>query len=237
MPIKSCHVSTTASIRCVPAASKPPPALFGHPTRLPSVMHAPIAADDELLEATKVGSEDRVLIIGSSSVDLLCASVRRGCRSAMGVAVSPRHPEPVEVVLAPPGCLDPRSCDDRASRIPRLGQKCEVRPSSVGNTRKHDRRHGCAPRARSSQRRLRRHTSARTDSGRTVGDVLLGTTQDDALTGEPRGRAPMHQALSGLHGSIPALVTPFRSADGELDEAALARLAKRAVAHGTARRA
>jgi len=35
-----------------------------------------------------------------------------------------------------------------------------------------------------------------------------------------------------LHGSIPALVTPFRPGDGELDESALARLAERAVSRG-----
>jgi 4-hydroxy-tetrahydrodipicolinate synthase len=35
-----------------------------------------------------------------------------------------------------------------------------------------------------------------------------------------------------LRGSIPALVTPFRAGDGELDEPALARLAARAVSRG-----
>jgi 4-hydroxy-tetrahydrodipicolinate synthase len=39
-------------------------------------------------------------------------------------------------------------------------------------------------------------------------------------------------SLDALHGSIPALVTPFRSDDLALDEAALARLAERAVARG-----
>ncbi|WP_233553279.1 4-hydroxy-tetrahydrodipicolinate synthase [Teichococcus wenyumeiae] len=35
-----------------------------------------------------------------------------------------------------------------------------------------------------------------------------------------------------LRGSIPALVTPFRAGDGDLDETALGRLAERAVNHG-----
>jgi 4-hydroxy-tetrahydrodipicolinate synthase len=40
-----------------------------------------------------------------------------------------------------------------------------------------------------------------------------------------------HHAMA-LRGSIPALVTPFRPGDGELDEPALARLAERVVSRG-----
>lgn len=42
-----------------------------------------------------------------------------------------------------------------------------------------------------------------------------------------------HQSLI-LRGSIPALVTPFRAGDGELDEPALGRLAERVVSRGAA---
>ncbi|MFT8246863.1 4-hydroxy-tetrahydrodipicolinate synthase [Roseomonas sp. BN140053] len=44
----------------------------------------------------------------------------------------------------------------------------------------------------------------------------------------------MPGASLALRGSIPALVTPFRAGDGELDEPALGRLAERAVAQGSA---
>ena len=45
------------------------------------------------------------------------------------------------------------------------------------------------------------------------------------------GRASAY-LLPRLEGWIPALATPFRPGDGELDEAALARLAERCVTRG-----
>ncbi|MFC0409116.1 hypothetical protein [Roseomonas elaeocarpi] len=66
---------------------------------------------DDLLDATGAGPQDRVLIVGGSGADLLCASVRRGCRSAVGMARPSTHPEPADVVLAP----DVRTAEDASS--------------------------------------------------------------------------------------------------------------------------
>lgn len=60
------------------------------------------AADDDLLAAAAAGPEDRVLVVGGRRrADLLCAALRRGCRSALGVDGPQRRSEPADVVLAP----------------------------------------------------------------------------------------------------------------------------------------
>jgi hypothetical protein len=54
-----------------------------------------------LLDAVRAGPQDRVLVVGGGSAELLCASIRRGCRSAMGCNLPPLHPAPADAVLAP----------------------------------------------------------------------------------------------------------------------------------------
>jgi hypothetical protein len=51
--------------------------------------------------ATAAGPEDRVLVLGRERADLLCAALRRGCRSAIGLVAPERHPDPADVVIAP----------------------------------------------------------------------------------------------------------------------------------------
>jgi antitoxin (DNA-binding transcriptional repressor) of toxin-antitoxin stability system len=57
--------------------------------------------EDALLDAVAAGRDDRVLVLGRPSLELVCASARRGCRAALGSALPPAHPGPAEVVLAP----------------------------------------------------------------------------------------------------------------------------------------
>lgn len=56
---------------------------------------------DDLLEAGKAGPDDRVLVVGGERADILCAALRRGCRSAIGIVTPERHPAPADLVLAP----------------------------------------------------------------------------------------------------------------------------------------
>ncbi|MFT8246864.1 hypothetical protein [Roseomonas sp. BN140053] len=99
MPISSRR--DPAAVPTRPAAAAPRPALFSRQARLHSVLRDAATAEEELLDATGTGAADRVLIVGGSGAELLCASIRRGCRAATGTTVPPRHPDPAEVVLAP----------------------------------------------------------------------------------------------------------------------------------------
>jgi len=79
----------------------PAPALPGRPTRPHPAPRPAAEAGTRLLDAVAATPADRVLVVGGGTADLLCASIRRGCRAATGVAAAPLHPEPAEVVLAP----------------------------------------------------------------------------------------------------------------------------------------
>ncbi|RMI25137.1 hypothetical protein EBE87_11075 [Pseudoroseomonas wenyumeiae] len=78
--------------------------LLSRPARLHHIMRHSSEDDGGLLDEVGASAEDRVLIVGGTTADLLCASVRRGCRSAIGVAKAPAHPEAAEVVVAPRVC-------------------------------------------------------------------------------------------------------------------------------------
>ncbi|MBR0653454.1 hypothetical protein [Plastoroseomonas arctica] len=64
-----------------------------------SAAHPPPAAS--LLDEAEAGPEDRVLIVGAASVDLLCDAMRHGCRGAIEAVTPSMHPEPADVVVAP----------------------------------------------------------------------------------------------------------------------------------------
>ncbi|MCO6419700.1 hypothetical protein JYK14_26550 [Siccirubricoccus sp. KC 17139] len=57
--------------------------------------------EEELLTAAGAGPKDRVLVIGGRGVDAMCAALRRGCRSVLGLATPQRHPEAADLVVAP----------------------------------------------------------------------------------------------------------------------------------------
>lgn len=78
--------------------------LLSRPARIHHIMPQSSEDDGGLLDEVEASAEDRVLVVGGTTADLLCASVRRGCRSAMGVAKAPAHPEAAEVVVAPRVC-------------------------------------------------------------------------------------------------------------------------------------
>jgi hypothetical protein len=75
--------------------------LLSRPARIHHIMRQSSEEDGGLLDEVGASTDDRVLVVGGTTADLLCASVRRGCRSAMGVAKAPAHPEAAEVVIAP----------------------------------------------------------------------------------------------------------------------------------------
>jgi len=75
--------------------------LLSRPARIHHIMRRSPENDGGLLDEVGASTDDRVLVVGGTTADLLCASVRRGCRSAMGVAKAPAHPEAAEVVIAP----------------------------------------------------------------------------------------------------------------------------------------
>jgi hypothetical protein len=81
-----------------------PMTLLSRPARLHHIMRQSSEDDGGLLDEVGASTDDRVLVVGGTTADLLCASVRRGCRSAMGVARAPAHPEAAEVVVAPRVC-------------------------------------------------------------------------------------------------------------------------------------
>jgi hypothetical protein len=78
--------------------------LLSRPARIHHIMRQSSEDDGGLLDEIGASTDDRVLVVGGTTADLLCASVRRGCRSAMGVAKAPAHPEAAEVVVAPRVC-------------------------------------------------------------------------------------------------------------------------------------
>ena len=78
--------------------------LLSRPARIHRIMSQSSEDDGGLLDEVGASTDDRVLVVGGTTADLLCASVRRGCRSAMGVAKAPAHPEAAEVVVAPHVC-------------------------------------------------------------------------------------------------------------------------------------
>lgn len=55
----------------------------------------------QLLDEAAAGPDDRVLIVGAPSAELLCEALRHGCRTAQEAAVPPKRPEPADVVVAP----------------------------------------------------------------------------------------------------------------------------------------
>jgi hypothetical protein len=79
------------------AASTAAGLVWPPPTRLA----ASRPENDEILAAAAAGPEDRVLVLGGERADLLCAALRRGCRSAIGLVAPERHPAPADVVVAP----------------------------------------------------------------------------------------------------------------------------------------
>ena len=101
VPALPAHRAAADPLRRAAPAGHDPAA--GPLARTAGPMPAAQALDnaEELLDAVDTRPEDRVLIVGGGSADLLCASLRRGCRAATGVTAPPRHPEPAEVVLAP----------------------------------------------------------------------------------------------------------------------------------------
>lgn len=78
-----------------------PLALLSRPARLRRMIAPGAAPAGDLLDAVETQPHDRVLIIGGSSADLLCATVRRGCRSATCLTDPPAYPAAAEVVVAP----------------------------------------------------------------------------------------------------------------------------------------
>ncbi|UZO97475.1 Hypothetical protein RMHFA_02386 [Roseomonas mucosa] len=89
--------SQASTARTVPL----PLALLSRPARLQRLLAPGAAPGGDLLDAVETQPHDRVLIIGGGSADLLCATVRRGCRSATCVTDPPAHPVAAEVVVAP----------------------------------------------------------------------------------------------------------------------------------------
>lgn len=83
-----------------PGAEKPPPAGSAWLPRRRGMSPAP-AAGTSLLDEAAAGPDDRVLIVGAPSAELLCDALRHGCRAALEVGVPPKHPEPADVVVAP----------------------------------------------------------------------------------------------------------------------------------------
>ncbi|MBW6400621.1 hypothetical protein KPL78_22370 [Roseomonas sp. HJA6] len=61
----------------------------------------PQAGGIDMLDAADAVPQDRVLVIGGQNAELLCASLRRGCRSAIAVVGPAPLPEPADLVLAP----------------------------------------------------------------------------------------------------------------------------------------
>lgn len=75
--------------------------LLNRPARLHAALATSTDPDNDMLDAVEAGPADRVMVVGGTTADLLCASIRRGCRGAVGLATAPAHPDPADVVLAP----------------------------------------------------------------------------------------------------------------------------------------
>ena len=96
-PAPAPRPSQASTARTVPL----PLALLSRPARLQRLLAPGAAPGGDLLDSVETQPHDRVLIIGGGSADLLCATVRRGCRSATCVTDPPAHPVAAEVVVAP----------------------------------------------------------------------------------------------------------------------------------------
>ncbi|MDB5377666.1 MAG: hypothetical protein JWR00_2112 [Rubritepida sp.] len=53
----------------------------------------------DLLDLVEARPEDRLLLVHGGP-ELLCSALRHGCRSAVSLAVPPRHPEAADLVVA-----------------------------------------------------------------------------------------------------------------------------------------
>lgn len=87
-----CTTTTTPSPDTIGRGAWPP--------QLRTLLGAP-APDTRLLDAATAGPDDRVLILGAPTAELLCEALRHGCRSALEIAMPPPRPEPADVVVAP----------------------------------------------------------------------------------------------------------------------------------------
>lgn len=92
------HVTLSPTRSAAPAAGAGQSAIAWPPSA--RLLPARPAGDD-LLAVAAAGPGDRVLVVGGERADLLCAALHRGCRSALGVALPQRHPEPADLVVAP----------------------------------------------------------------------------------------------------------------------------------------
>lgn len=74
-----------------------------HRLSWPPSAHRSTAAScgEDLFDAAGAAPNDRVLVVGGERAEILCAALRRGCRSAIGVVAPERHPAPADLVLAP----------------------------------------------------------------------------------------------------------------------------------------
>lgn len=101
--LSSAHVTQASKAEIVDEHSPTDKAmtLLSRPARIHHIIRQSSEDDGGLLDEVAASTEDRVLVVGGTTADLLCASVRRGCRSAIGVSKAPLHPEAAEVVVAP----------------------------------------------------------------------------------------------------------------------------------------
>lgn len=102
MPIStSVPEARTPDIADEHSPADPATTLLTRPARIHHVIRQSAEDEGGLLDDVAASTEDRVLVVGGTTADLLCASVRRGCRSAIGVSRAPLHPDAAEVVVAP----------------------------------------------------------------------------------------------------------------------------------------
>ena len=97
---KTTSPSTSTALSGVPGIDKPLPTGPAWMPRLRDLAQAP-AAGASLLDEAEARPDDRVLIVGAPSAELLCDALRHGCRAALEVNAPPKRPEPVDVVVAP----------------------------------------------------------------------------------------------------------------------------------------
>ncbi|MBC9176613.1 hypothetical protein [Pseudoroseomonas ludipueritiae] len=144
--------------------------LLSRPARIHHIMRQSSEDDGGLLDEVEASAEDRVLVVGGTTADLLCASVRRGCRSAMGVAKAPAHPEAAEVVVAPQVCSL-----EQAEEIAFCARKALLRGAHDGRLAMRLLGTGTARLARSLVTRLNALGYTRLRLRRTKGDALVVT--------------------------------------------------------------
>ncbi|MBK1661330.1 hypothetical protein [Paracraurococcus ruber] len=96
----------------------------------------PIAPGDALLlDEAAAGPDDRVLILGAPSAELLCAALRHGCRAAQEARTPPKHPDPADLVVAVVGAAAPdaaaiATCARRALADSRAGRLAVLLPAA-----------------------------------------------------------------------------------------------------------